>query len=896
MDAALYQSLQQGATLLTASRYLAHVLTQEYAQAAQAQGLAVWLTPRILPWSTYLRLACQQQRELLVNSPRLLSEQQALAVWEHVVNEFNDARPQSDRLLNPSQAARHAQRSWQRLHQYQLPLQRLRDYPIEETRVFSDWAERFISRTADKGWLDSARFASFLSDQDFQPDTELLVYGFDQITPEMQHLLQRWAAQGASIKQPELEKKQAIASVLAVPEAGVELMQAAQWARVRIESGMQRVAVVVPGLNQQATQVQRCFTNVFAPAQRRINVEHEPVAFHVVATPALSGYPLVHHALLLLELMQGKVDALVIGQLLRSPYIAGYEDEASVRALLDLKVRDESLDYWFSHDLEQLALKRNCNQLAACLQAASQYLKSNQQRALPSEWTERLTMLLKLSGWSRGRSLDSAEQQTLVKFHQLLGELSALDELLGRIDFKLAISTLHDACNAEHFAPESVDQAVTVIDVDSIAGMHFDAIWVMGLHAGEWPPAPEPDPFLPVELQRSYGIPEASAGQCLQLARHKLQRLVNAADEVILSWPEKDADAELRRSPLLDIYDNGVIADVRSGAVPSLAQQIFQARPKLDVYSDNRAPQQNPGSAKGGTRILELQSRCPFRAQAELRLHARPVPSVSPAVEATDRGKLVHAVLDEVWRQLKDSERLREMVLDDFYVEVHAIALRHAKEVIGRSSVHRQRLAELEAELSTQWIMNLLQLESARTPFRVQQTEQNETYELAGMQIRIQLDRIDELSDGSRLLIDYKTGTGNNTGDWLDREPGRPRSPQLPLYALAHQQQLSGITFAVLAPGKTEFRGLAATDTIATGIKDYTQLRPEQKPDGIDTWEALLSHWKTVLNELAHQYLSGVADVDPLKNECTYCHLRSLCRVHELLQGIEQVEEEGGDA
>jgi ATP-dependent helicase/nuclease subunit B len=211
--------------------------------------------------------------------------------------------------------------------------------------------------------------------------------------------------------------------------------------------------------------------------------------------------------------------------------------------------------------------------------------------------------------------------------------------------------------------------------------------------------------------------------------------------------------------------------------------------------------------------------------------------------------------------------------------------------------VHRQRLAALEVELCTQWIMSLLRLEAHRLPFRVHRAEQTESYELAGLKIRIQLDRVDELPDGGKLLIDYKTGASNSANDWLDRQPGRPRSPQLPLYALAHREQLAGITFAVLAPGKAEFRGLADTDSIAPGIVDYAQLKPARKLPGIESWDELLEHWQTVLNVLAQQYLSGDAYVDPLKNECDHCHLHSLCRVHELLEGIDmEGEEESGDA
>lgn len=901
MNGSLYQLLQNGATLLTASRHLSHVLREEYAQAAQTQGLQVWPTPGILPWSTYLRIACQQQRSSSPDAQRLLSEQQSLALWERIVADSDTGKA----LLNPAQAARNAQRSWQRLHQYRIPLHKVSAYPTEEAQTFFDWAQQFVAATHAKGWVDSARFASWLHASEFLPESDLIVYGFDDCTPDMEHLLQYWQERGVVVHRPESAPRRAQVQVLTAQDKQAELKQAAVWARAQLEAGMQRVAVVVPQLTAQAAQVQRRFTDVFAPAQRRIDVVAEPAAFRIVATPPLSSYPLAHHALLLLQLLQGRADVLLLGQLLRSPFFEGYDVEAAPRALADIAARELRQEYWNCGDVERLAATHQCSRLAACMQATNNYLREHQQRALPSEWTERFTQLLKLSGWSRGRALDSIEQQTFTKFQQTLAELSALDELLGKTSLSAMVATLGNVCNAASFAPESLDQAVTIIDVDSIAGMQFDALWVMGLQAGNWPPAPEPDPFLPIELQRTSRMPEASAEQCLRLARHKLQRLMQAADAVVLSWPQHDDDEELRVSPLLREFAD--VKDCDAAKYPGLSAQLFEARPVMDSFGDEFAPPQTPGSAKGGTRILELQSRCPFRAQAELRLHAQPMPSVSPAVEATERGTLVHRVLTEVWQQLKDSEGLKRALGVDapdhlpeasgaqLQARVQGIAERVAQQVLPATTVHRQRLAALEVELCTQWIMALLQLEAQRLPFRVHRAEQIENYELAGMQIRIQLDRIDELPDGGRLLVDYKTGVGNTTSDWLDREPGRPRSPQLPLYALAHQQQLAGITFAVLAPGKAEFRGLGDTDSIAPGIADYSQIRPSNKLPGIETWDDLLEHWRNVLNSLAQQYLSGAAYVQPLKNECNYCHLRSLCRVHELLENLESETEEGSD-
>jgi ATP-dependent helicase/DNAse subunit B len=117
----------------------------------------------------------------------------------------------------------------------------------------------------------------------------------------------------------------------------------------------------------------------------------------------------------------------------------------------------------------------------------------------------------------------------------------------------------------------------------------------------------------------------------------------------------------------------------------------------------------------------------------------------------------------------------------------------------------------------------------------------------------------------------------------------------LPLYALAHRERLAGITFAVLAPGKAEFRGLARTAEIAVGIRDYASCKPNAKPANAETWDDLLAHWDAVLQGLGKQFLAGEAAVDPLRDECNYCHLAGLCRVTELNGVRDSAVEEGGD-
>ena len=51
------------------------------------------------------------------------------------------------------------------------------------------------------------------------------------------------------------------------------------------------------------------------------------------------------------------------------------------------------------------------------------------------------------------------------------------------------------------------------------AQLEFDHLWVLGLTDEAWPRIPRPNPLLPIELQRSRGLPRSSADWELGFAR-----------------------------------------------------------------------------------------------------------------------------------------------------------------------------------------------------------------------------------------------------------------------------------------------------------------------------------------------------------------------------------------
>ena len=897
----LYALLERDVAVLTASRRLAHAIRLGYARHAQQQGLSAWRTPHVLPWSAWLRqqhLEARASGSHRATRSRVLTASQARILWDDIVAGSRTARD----LLNPSNAARLAARSWRRLHDYLIPLERLAAAATPEAQALHAWCCEFERRCAALDAVDESRLAQWAHDSELLPTERIAFAGFDALPPAMTRLVERWRAHERIVEiaapppQPSPvhgEGQGGGIEVVAADDATAELDLAAAWARDRVQAGAGNVGVIIADLASRREEVRRVFEDVFLPAARQTSSGSLPVPVVIAAPAPMSEYPMVDAALLVLQLAARECTSIEAGRLLRSPFIAGGQSERGRRALADLRLREEQRDRWNWFELERWAALTNCDRLLQAARDVNQLLRGLGS-ASASEWTERFHALWLAAGWPGDRTLTSAEHQTLEKFHGVLAELGALDAVTGRMTLQQALACLRDLLNDTQFEPETAGAAVTVIDSTTSAGMLFDALWIAGLDADRLPAPVTPDPLIPLEVQRAAGIPEATASGVLQQATAQLRRWTNSAAMVVLSWPQRDGDIELVRSPLLGEIAGAAQRAAQSVPAASLRRVLFEQRPTLQTIRDDRAPRLPPREARGGARTIELQSRCAFRAQAEIRLRAERLPRVSLGVEPVDRGALLHRVLAEVWGAFGSQQQLLALAEDALERLVHDSARRHAAQALPTDIRYRHRLASLEIETAVRQVMKLLALEKLRPPFAVRFAEAAEQYVIGGLSITLRPDRIDELASGGEMLIDYKLGNSNMPRDWLDVWPGRPRSPQLPLYGLAHAEQLKALAYVVLAPGAVEYRGWTDGTNVGADLWPYPRGVRTDLGDAPD-WPALMHRWRFTLTKLAERYVAGEALVDPLPFECATCHLSTLCRINELILSEREAEIFGDD-
>jgi probable DNA repair protein len=495
--------------------------------------------------------------------------------------------------------------------------------------------------------------------------------------------------------------------------------------------------------------------------------------------------------------------------------------------------------------------------------------------------------LLDAMGWP-GAGLDGNEHQSRKRWEELLAEIGANDECTEVMSTAEATALLRDQADGVMFEPEELRTGLTVIDPQTCAGMSFDALWVCGLDTARWPSPASPDPFLPREWQTKKRLPGATAEIAVDEARRLLTRLCGSAEVVVLSVPRFEGEAPLLPSALIAAVPRGEPPEGWTAPVPAVA--IFAARPELERLGDGLMPAVvKHESSSGGARLLEIQSACPFRAQAEFRLGARALEDSELGVAASDRGELVHAVLARLWREIGTQQALRSLAPDDLRAAIQGSIDVETAPARQSAAGFMRHLLDIEADLLQVRVQDLLSKDLERPPFSIESVEQDHAIDIGGLTLGLRVDRIDRLADGSLAVIDYKTGADAQPDSWFGE---RPRLPQLPLYAEAvGAGRVSAVVFGHVRTGDTGYRGIARDSTTFPGL-----LNPGGRgwPTEHSSWDELLHAWRRRLTALATEHAAGDASLapDPVR-ACRYCDLGILCRIGETR--LRAADAESGD-
>ena len=864
----LVAAMAHGGTVVTSTRRLARALLARHARHAVTDS---WATPRVLPWSAWVQATFRDLRDFgAIETPRAcLDDVQSIALWEEVLA----ADAIAATLLMPGGAAESCRDAWHLVYEWQLDWRQLGARAGEDGRIFLRIAAAYRRRLEWLECLDGAGLASVLAralaGRDGPP---VLFAGFDRFHPAQRVVVAALGARAGVVAAPDRRGRPTLAPY---PDSRRELAAAAAWARTRLAADpAARLGIVVPELESQAPLLEDLLDEALVPSRLLHGHADGPRPWNLSLGRPLVDLPVVATALRAFALVHESLEFADVSRLLRSPFIAGDQQEAGHRARLEAWLRE--------HAGERIAPARllgwldgrdgapPCPLLAAGISGLLEEIERGPRRRRPSAWAAALTRALARLGWPGDGPADSATWQTVQAWSSLLEAFSRLDVVVGPLGLGDALARLRRSGAAQRFQPETPDLPVQVLGLLDTAGLEFDGIRVTGMHDGILPQPLRPCPLLPAALQREQRMPRACPDTELALARHTVARLAGAAAEVCFSYPEMREDEPLRPSPVVTSFP---AAESRAAPEAGIAATIFAAR-RLESLPDTAAPPVH-GDVRGGSSLLAAQSACPFKAFAVHRLAACVLDAPTAGVDPATRGQFVHHALHELWGKLMSRAALAALDPAALQERVRAALQDAARRLLAGQP---PGLVEIEIEDAMRRVLELLDIEVSRPAFEVVQREQRVSIDLGGLRINGQVDRVDRVP-GGLVIIDYKTGEAG-ARNWHGE---RPAEPQMPLYAQAFRAELAGLAYATLKPGAVGFAGMArSADVLGPALSGHEVVAEE-------TWQERLDEWRSVLEALAGAFAAGDARVDPLHlagpdGTCARCHLATLCRRDELLQ------------
>jgi len=840
-----------------------------------ARGHTAWVTPDIRPWSVFLEWQAGRAREAGERLPRTLSAAEEWWLWSEATRAALEQGGLDGGALQ-LEALRRAART---LFDWHISPDLLARSGRGESEVLARALERFDATCRGLDASASHRLPRLLESS--PPGRAVTFAGFASPTPARTALAEAWSTRGASVREHRSAGPPAAASILEAADAAEELERAAQWCRARLEAEPgRRLLVVVADLAQRRDEVVRLFTHALAPSSAASpGGEPESAALAIEGGRSLADFALVRHALASLKLLTRALDPSELSGWLRAAFWR--DPRAGERARLDLALRRVTISSVSAGALTS-ALAHVTGELApiaaavqARLSAAAGALATESGPAALHLWCLRFADALEALGWPGERALTSPEQQTRTRLTEVLRECAALSGHLGALSGARAAALLEALVARTAFAPASGDPAVTLSAALTDPIVRYDGIWVTGLHADTWPPPVRTDPFIPLAAQLAAGIPAASAAGTLAQARALQACWRHSASELIVSWPRQDAERTCSAAPLL-LELEGLRPITAMPAAAAVSARVRASRRIETVPDAAGAPWGGGARLPAGTRLIELQSRCAFRAHAELRLAAAALETARPGIDPRERGRLLHRSLELLWASLRSSAQLRArsdaQQLDGLIAECVSRAAERELEPAGHGG--RAAAVTRERGRAERLIRELCALELTRTPFTVREWEARRSVALAGVQLEVRIDRIDELEDGSWAIIDYKSGKPVKL-DWLAE---RISQPQLLVYEAAAAGAVSTLAAIHLVPGHISYRGFA----------DHPERLPGIATVGTETpWPSQIASWRAAIAGLAGDFLAGVAVLNPQPQACRTCHLHVLCRIADVPGGAE---------
>jgi ATP-dependent helicase/nuclease subunit B len=807
-------------TIVVASALAARQWEIHLASPDIAAGGAVWETPPIRPYGAWL------VERWLAGAPQepaaILTPAQSAALWRRVVAES----PAGEALLGHAGAAEWAAAAATLLRRWRADSAALRASARDsDFRAFLDWERRYRLTLREHGWRDGNDLETELLALPARGAGAVLATDLGESYPALTALFTHLSAAGLPIREQGAPKVHGRQRTTSLPDATEEVRAAFDWAGQRLERNPGvRIAVVVPDLEHRRDEVER-LASVAMHDDREVSVW--------IDGGALSRDPTVGAAVSALSLLTPHAGYATFGRWLRSPFF-GARAEHGIRARLDRVLREGLISHVpFSDAYRHCGLRevlRERAPLAAEALARALLEVPALTRAAPSRWAHLWTRYLAALEW-----LPPPRRAALLAWQNALDELARLTPILGEVSLQGALAEIGRIVERTPLVEPLPLHGIHVLHHIDAVGPGYDAVWASGFTDAAWPEPPRGNPLLPTCLQRELGLPYSTPQDAERRSSYALARLVARTPELIVSWPKRVYDYETEPSPAIAGWEPLSAGDAAALAV---ARAVPASRER-EIVADV-PPRLGAERLYGGTAVLGRQARCPLRAFCQDRLGARALERLRFGLDARLRGIAAHRAAELLFGDLPSQESL----LAKPSAEIADRTRQALDEVFGTTRRSLRALWQLELEQLDRHLAAFLRVEALRQPFRVRAVEQSSEVTVSGLRVRVRVDRLDELADGTLAVLDYKTGERASGGDWFTP---RLRDAQVPLYA----------SHASAAVGAAVIARLTADTAGYAGIWPEGAFPGRRSPGAADRVEDQLALWRAQVAALAQEFVGG---------------------------------------
>ena len=895
----------------------------------------------------------------------LLDSKQETFVWEDIVR----SEKSLPTLIDTESIAKYVHDAYIILNNYAIDTSLLATSNESETQFLINVCKRFDQYLEKKHLCTQTQaietIQSAYNNALLTPYTHAYLYGFIETYPALDRLLDVIAG-GYRHIQNSPPSEQTLKRY-ALNDETREFEMAAHWAKAQItENPQAKIAIIVPNLTDTKSHIEHTFLKVFDPDFYKDNHQFETNRYvDISASDMLADTPVIHAVLSLLNTAQYALNKDQMKGITHSPFWGKGLDIARLHLLEwvnfysapvievnvfnreyakiemrleqsnkrndtaehgDLFTNNKSPEAYTQDATEGATESTPENNRQDDVSSPAQNLLTfrhtlRKVKAQPSfaHWCEWLITQLTTLGWPGPRTLNSYEYQAVQSFFSVLNDMQYLDNVrnFGDVSLHSFTQQLNKQLAQTPFHVQTVQAPVQILGLMEAAGLPFDACWVTNMNEQQLPASPNPNPFIPLELQITYDTPRSSPVREYAYAQKLVEQLCQHTASIIFSYSH-NGENTVHPSPFIaDIplffsdreaideahYPSENCAEnIQSNAGNIITRSYIEAiqspEDMFHIIPLGTAPiiAENE-TIKGGSYHLGLHAKNPLYAFLNDRVGAVTPNEENIGINAMDRGTVIHNLMAHIYTLYTNKNSIEQWLASDNYTH----ELTQQTEDILNSYLSRQQkripalLQNVEISLLVERVNAFLQLEMERPNFTMYAVEKPVKVIINKRHINLRIDRIDSIpesinninNDGDKgqgtdslIIFDYKSGSTSLSG--LQTHP--IYDCQLPLYLLSQtastiqltsnleldlnpeihdepNKHVTGIGYIELSAKSINYNGICQDTNIQIpNFVEPQKLTRQQLPN---TWEDACHWWEQQLYDLVTEVSLG---------QCYYHH------------------------